>query len=702
MLPLSALVALALTSTPDQIWAAAHPAFTVVGATTHSLEFSQRSVTFIATEPPGATVIAVDEQGIEVDPGDLFIEERKKRLNSVGVLSDDMRVFLGNGTDENEVITVVMWPRKGHNDAPDRSLGEGYLLELAQGRAVSDRTQLVQMLNYYGLPVETATFLPVVQTSAPRWLIRDALAFESSVDWIDLSSSSKLLFGVAEDAVDFPGVYAAGIFGAGQTVAIVEPGKVHLNPSNPDKWWNTVISPGLLGGANSTLIPNSQDAQPLLTSNDQHATRVASVLAGSFPQHSSGVPQSRLFVGNPADPEMDFDYLRGYEWVQGWPRARVINNSFGFNRDAKLDVGNGQTIDVDPTRPYFLDQVADWYSRILGTSFVMGSGNTKRNVVGWLSFNNIKVGGYDPRNTKQWENDRHWDEDPNDPAANAAQFRNPPLTNTVVGTTVVSTFGDRELPEVVAVSTNAGRSVGRNEFPLPPNVAETSDVVALRFPGTSFAAPQVTAMAAMLMESAPELRVWPEAVKAIVMASAINPIRGTNGASRTIDFETKTGRFYGQDRKTGAGGVWAAGATGITAGSRGRYYKGLFSPQANGHISETFLFPVCRSRMRVVLSYSVSYGCNFCFDDLDRVGLAEPGVGVVRARTVMSANSFANVRLGVSRSLDNNYQILDFPSPAGPVVTVDVRGASSKPEYYGVAMFCYDEDSSGLPVVWEE
>lgn len=698
---LTCLASLALAVTPpEELWAAAHPGFEVVGATTHDLPFTSRSVTFIATEPPTSTIIAIDEQGLEVDPSDLFLLERKKRLQTVGALSDDMRLFLEDPDGENQLVAVALWPRKAHLDAPDRSKGEAFLREFAQARAAADRVQLVNMLLYYGLPVETAAFLPVVKTTAPRWLIRDALAFESAVDWIDLAEGSKLLFGVAEDAVDYPGVYAAGVFGTGQSVAIVEPGKVHLNPQNPNRWWNTVISPGLLGGANATLRPMEPDFRALITSNDQHATRVASVLSANFGPHMSGVPAAPLFVGNAGNSESDIAYLLGYEWVQG-RGARVINSSFGFNRDARLAIG-ATSVPVDPSRPYFLDQVADWYSRVLGTSFVMGSGNTKSNVVGWLSYNNIKVGGFDPRGTKQWQNDRVWDEDPNDPLASGSQFRNPPVSNTVVGTSVVTVLGDRELPEVVAVSTTGGRTVARNEFPLPPSINETSDVEPLRFPGTSFAAPQVTAVGAMLMEVSSELRIWPEAVKAIIMASAVNPIPATNGSSRTIDMQTRTGRFYVQDRKTGAGGVWAAGAIGVANGSRGRYYTGSFSPQSNGFISEAFIFPTCRARMRIVLSYSVSYGCNFCFDDLDRVGLAEPGVGVVRARTTMAVNSFANARLALSRSLDNNYQIVDFATPSGPLVNVEVRGSGSKPEYYGIAMFCYDVDASGLPVVWPE
>lgn len=694
------VTSLALAATPEGLWAAAHPGYEVVGATTHSLNFTSRSVTFIATEPPTDTLIAVDEQGFEVDASDLFVAERKKRLKAVGAVSDDMRHFLANTGAENELARVVLWPRMTHRDAPDRSLGEGYLRELSQARAAADRVQLVNTLAFYGLPVATAGFLPCVSTTAPRWLIRDALAFEPAVDWIDFAEGSKLLLGVAEDAVDYPGVYAAGVYGSGQSVAIVEPGKVHLSPQNSNRWWNTVISPGLVGGANSTFKPLEPDFAPLLTSNDQHATRVASVLSASFAQHMSGVPGSTLFVGNAGNSEADLDFLLGYEWVQG-RGARVINSSFGFNRDARVAVGE-QSVPVDPVRPYFLDQATDWYSRNLGTSFVMGAGNTKNTVVAWLAYNSTKVGGFDPRGSKKWDNDRVWDEDPADPLASGSQFRNPPVSNTVVGTGVVAALGDRELPEVVAVSTTGSRTVARNEFPLPPNINETSEVEPLRFPGTSFAAPQVSAVAAMLMESSPQLRIWPEAVKAIIMASAVNPIPVTNGSSRTIDLQTKTGRFYGQDRKTGAGGVWAAGATGLAKGSRGRFYTGVISPQSNGFFRETILFPTCRNRMRIVVSYSVSYGCNFCFDDLNKVGLAEPGVGVVRARTIMAVDSFTNTRVAISRSLDNNYQIADFATPTGPVVSVDFRGVSSKPEYYGIAMFCYDVDTSGLPVVWPE
>ena len=193
---ITSVVSFALAATPEALWAAAHPGFEVVGATTHSLSFTSRSVTFIATDPPSEAVIAVDEQGLEVDAGDLFVAERKKRLTTVGAVSDDMRQFLADTNAQNQLATVVLWARTTHRDAPDRSKGEAYLRELSQARAASDRVQLVNMLSYYGLPVATATLLPAVRTTAPRWLIRDALAFEPSVDWIDFGASSKVLFGV--------------------------------------------------------------------------------------------------------------------------------------------------------------------------------------------------------------------------------------------------------------------------------------------------------------------------------------------------------------------------------------------------------------------------------------------------------------------------------------------------------------------------
>jgi subtilisin family serine protease len=77
-----------------------------------------------------------------------------------------------------------------------------------------------------------------------------------------------------------------------------------------------------------------------------------------------------------------------------------------------------------------------------------------------------------------------------------------------------STNGDREKPELAAPGTNI--QMLSSGFPF---AGQTSS-------GTSFASPMVTASAARLVQRKPFLGVWPEQLRAILMASAVRNVEG--------------------------------------------------------------------------------------------------------------------------------------------------------------------------------
>jgi hypothetical protein len=116
-----------------------------------------------------------------------------------------------------------------------------------------------------------------------------------------------------------------------------------------------------------------------------------------------------------------------------------------------------------------------------------------------LAYNVITVGNFNDMNTSGWSNDiMHGCSSYVDPS---------------------STHGDREKPEVAAPGT--GINSTRTSSPWTGAVGS----------GTSVAAPMVTGGAALLMETNSSLKVWPEAVKAILMVTAVNNIEGAKGLS---------------------------------------------------------------------------------------------------------------------------------------------------------------------------
>jgi hypothetical protein len=82
-----------------------------------------------------------------------------------------------------------------------------------------------------------------------------------------------------------------------------------------------------------------------------------------------------------------------------------------------------------------------------------------------------------------------------------------------------SVHNDREKPEVAAPGSEIQSTT--NSSPWIGSVGS----------GTSYAAPVVTGISALLMERAPALAVWPEGVKAILMATAVHNIEGVSALS---------------------------------------------------------------------------------------------------------------------------------------------------------------------------
>ncbi len=156
------------------------------------------------------------------------------------------------------------------------------------------------------------------------------------------------------------------------------------------------------------------------------------------------------------------------------------------------------------------DRALDYLVRLRDPTVVVAAGNYVGDAWGWNTrspakgYNIITVGSFDDRN------DAHWS---NDITTTHSVYVDPYIDGQ-------TTSGDREKPEVVAV----GASVTTVDI-------DRGDDGFRSFGGTSVAAPQVSGLSALLIQRYWYIRTNPEAVKAIIMASAIHNVEGSSRLS---------------------------------------------------------------------------------------------------------------------------------------------------------------------------
>lgn len=349
-----------------------------------------------------------------------------------------------------------------------------------------------------------------------------------------------------------------------------------------------------------------------------HKTYVASIGA-SFHSTLTGVAPDATIV-DACTNGSDIDTVSALSWATT-PSA-VINASIGFFDDGTL---------------HFIDQAFDHYARIGNDTIVVAAGNLNTGITyvssPGLGWNVITVGAYANLENTDWSDDVMWSE---------SKWRNPPNT-------------DREKPEVVA----PGVLISATEL-------DNNQITAS---GTSASAPQVAGLAALLIDRDASLDTWPEALKAIVMASATHNIEGPTGIPT------------GQDLKDGAGGInavfadtiaqvhntsatnpcttscwWANSITNANLPVGGNLYR-YFTAEKGDFI-------------RVAISWWSNASCpdasNCSYDRLD----TDLNLGA----------QFSNgswVPGAWSASFDNNYELIEFVAPESGTYSIAVHKASA-------------------------
>jgi subtilisin family serine protease len=363
-----------------------------------------------------------------------------------------------------------------------------------------------------------------------------------------------------------------------------------------------------------------------LTSNCPQVNIHPTIIAGIIHSSSSTVrgiaPSSDLWVGGSCsgtDASVQERATAAVSWG-----ARILSLSWG-------DQVNSMRI-LSANDRFFDDMVFNRLRTVVKSAGNHGETDSEdigRVTSPGLAYNVLTVGGFDDQNTTGW---------PDDQMAPFSSWGDP-----------LSSSGDREKPEVVAPSDEI-----RSTTDGSPWLGEGGGN------GTSWAAPVVAGLAALIIDANAALELWPEAIKAIVMASAIHNIEDDSRLSE----------------KDGAGGVDAQTAVNLARelnnnGWEAFNYSCVAPTNTNVPISLS-----ANKRTRVVIAWSTNPDY---FDYEDRPS-ADLDLQVLAPSGAIVATS---------TSFDNTYEIVDFQPTVSGVHTVRIVRSRCQlsPRRLGVAWY---------------
>jgi len=426
--------------------------------------------------------VYIDADGNRVDIDKIKALEKEQYAKKYGKLEKTLFNHLQT-ISPDESIEVAIWLTSSSTGlSRSGTFTEGeyreFLLSKEKAYAIAQEP-IVDFITARGFQVTyRSRYAPLIFAKLPKSMITE-LQSKLDVDMIYLSGKAKAELDTIVPTVRANAVWNQGINGAGIKVAVVEAPKHY-----PDILGKIEFENPYLNG--SLYWPEDPS-----TSSD-HATAVAGIIQST---HTSfrGIAYGVLGIlnGNAKD-ESSAELISATEWAIS-NGARIVNYSWGDRNHTSLELGP-------------LDRYVDhlvWDNRVTMVKSAGNNPNNSGNVTSpGLGYNIITVGAINDMDNELWSDDG---------MAALSSWKNP-----------ISTHGDREKPEVVAVGVGVYSTTTYPPWVMPKDGALS---------GTSFSAPQVAAGAALLMQANASLQLRPETVKAVLMASAVHNVEGDSRLS---------------------------------------------------------------------------------------------------------------------------------------------------------------------------
>ena len=581
-------------------------------------------------------MVGIDEAGQIVDPETIKQAEEDAAFQQYGklepalydrlqTLGDEDRVKVSiwlSGVDEQQIMNSIAarYPEAkllGHRPSKETDMGlysqiEAEMMAAKKQAYLAIEGSVIAFLEARGFSVIGASqSAPLIFAELPKRVILE-LVDRIDVSAIYLSKTAHLTLESAIRTDRAQSVWQRGITGSDRRVAVIE--------NNGVDFGHNALVDGLYYNPDN----------PNIWGEDGHATHVAGAIA-STDETRRGVAYGGpgLLSANASSFGIS-DIIAATEWAIGeGPNTRgeylspsdkawVLNNSWAQNSYGTIDA------------------YARYYDHVVYHHFrtvVAGTGNDGTWVKSpALAYNVIAVGAIDDSNTSSWSDDQMW---------SFSDHENPGAP-----------WGDREKPEVVAVGVDVTTTHPNNGWATVP--------------GTSVAAPQVSGLASLLIQRKDTLRAWPEAIKAIMMASAVHNIENP---SVPIPGD-------GIDDRDGAGAIDAALAD--TIAKNGWYMADwlLPPPPANGY----FIFEaLAGEKVRVVIVWDSHPDNNH-----------PPSTDPLKSNLdlLVYKPGDPNTPIAYSVSSDNNYEIVEFTAPQTGEYTIEV------------AKITFEDPSEWLTVAW--